>query len=118
MSKIFSFSLLILVFLLAACEQPLTTREKGTLAGAAIGSGLGAIVGHQTGNAGAGTAIGGGIGAVSGALIGNSMGNTEARQSEQDERLRRQEEELRRQRREIEELRRERGRSDDYDYDY
>lgn len=98
-----------------ACEQPITSREKGVLAGGAIGAGTGAIVGHSVGSTGAGIAIGGALGALSGGLVGNSLGNQESRQNEQDEKLRRQEEELRRQRREIEELRHQRGGDSNYD---
>ena len=102
--------LLALICVLGACEQPLTQREKGTLAGGAIGAGTGAIVGHAVGSTGAGIAIGGGLGALSGALIGNSLNNQDVKQQEQEERMRRQDEELQRQRREIEELRRQQGR--------
>ena len=98
--------LICLTAAIAACAQPLSSREKGVLTGAAIGSGLGAIVGNQTGDAGAGTAIGGGAGALIGGVLGNEMDKTDAQQREQEERMRRQERELERQRREIEELRR------------
>ena len=109
MKRIYTLSLTALL-LLSACEQPLTSREKGVLTGTAIGSGAGAIIGHATGSTGAGIAIGAGLGALTGGLIGNESQVQEKRQEEQDERLRRQEEELRRQRREIDELRREGGR--------
>lgn len=108
------FVFLSLVSLVACSAQPLSGREKGVLGGAAIGSGLGAIIGNQTGNTGAGIAIGAGAGALSGGLIGNEMDNVDTRSRDQDERMRRQEEELRRQQREIEELRRQRG-GDRYD---
>ena len=60
--------------ILCACDgrRPGTT-EKGALGGAAIGAGLGAIVGHQHGRAGEGAAIGGAAGALTGGLIGHGM---------------------------------------------
>ena len=61
---------------------PLTTREKGTLAGGAIGAGGGALVGAAVGAPGAGAAIGGVTGAGAGYLIGNHMQNDEIRQGE------------------------------------
>jgi hypothetical protein len=65
------------------CEgAPLTTREKGTLAGGAIGAGGGALVGAAVGAPGAGAAIGGVTGAGAGYLIGNHMQNDEIRQGE------------------------------------
>ena len=62
---------------LVACSTPLTTREKGALAGGAIGAGAGAIVGHQVGHTGAGALIGAGVGAISGAVIGDAMQSSE-----------------------------------------
>lgn len=59
------------------CSSPLTTREKGALAGGAIGAGTGAIIGNQMGHTGAGAAIGAGIGAVSGAVIGDAIQGAE-----------------------------------------
>jgi osmotically inducible lipoprotein OsmB len=65
------------------CEgAPLTTREKGTLAGGAIGAGGGALVGSAVGAPGAGAAIGGVAGAGTGYLIGNQMQNNQIRQGE------------------------------------
>jgi hypothetical protein len=62
--------------------EPLTTREKGTLAGGAIGAGGGALVGAAVGAPGAGAAIGGVTGAGAVYLIGNHMQNEEIRQGE------------------------------------
>ena len=48
------------------------------------GGGRGAIIGNQTGHAGAGTAIGAGLGALGGGLMGNAMeeqGNRAMQQS-------------------------------------
>ena len=67
----------------AGCSgAPLTTREKGTLAGGAIGAGGGALVGAAVGAPGAGAAIGGVTGAGAGYLIGNQMQNDEIRRGE------------------------------------
>lgn len=66
---------------LAACSTPLTTREKGALAGGAIGAGAGAAIGSASGNAGTGALIGAGVGAVSGALIGDAIQANEQRQA-------------------------------------
>jgi osmotically inducible lipoprotein OsmB len=60
--------------------QPLSTREKGTLAGGAIGAGSGAIVGAAVGAPLAGAAIGGVVGAGTGMAIGNSIQNNENQQ--------------------------------------
>ena len=63
---------------IAGCYgQPLSTREKGTLAGGAIGAGGGAIVGAAVGAPLAGAAIGGVVGAGTGMAIGNSLQNNE-----------------------------------------
>lgn len=69
------------VVALTACATPLTTREKGAVAGGAIGAGAGAAIGSTSGNAGTGALIGAGLGAVSGALIGDAMQANEQRQA-------------------------------------
>src|SRR5204863_8037240 len=48
----------VLALSLASCAQPLTTREKGTLAGGTLGAATGAIIGAATGSPAAGAAIG------------------------------------------------------------
>jgi hypothetical protein len=63
--------------LAAACSGPLTTREKGAIAGGAIGAGTGAIIGNQVGHTGTGALIGAGIGVVSGAVIGDAIQGAE-----------------------------------------
>ena len=69
---------LIAIVMGAGCSgQPLSTREKGTLGGAAIGAGTGAIIGAAVGAPGAGAAIGGALGGVTGYAVGNHMQNTE-----------------------------------------
>ncbi len=68
--------------LVAGCSgAPLTTREKGTLLGGAIGAGGGAIVGSTVGAPGAGAAIGGALGAGTGYVIGNHLQNEQYRRS-------------------------------------
>ena len=70
---------------LSACSgQPLTTREKGTLGGGAVGAGGGALVGLAVGHPLAGAAIGGVVGAGTGMAIGNSLQNSERRHNSQD----------------------------------
>ena len=66
--------------LLAGCAgAPLTTREKGTLVGGAVGAGGGALVGAAVGAPGAGAAIGGVLGAGTGYVVGNHLQNEEYR---------------------------------------
>jgi uncharacterized protein YcfJ len=66
---------LCMMLVLVGCETMQSNTAKGTALGGIIGAGTGAIVGEQTGKAGAGTAIGAGVGAISGALIGKAMDN-------------------------------------------
>jgi hypothetical protein len=80
--KMERMTLTVLTALVAiGCSGPLTTREKGALAGGAIGAGTGAIVGNQVGHTGAGALIGAGIGAVSGAVIGDAIQGAEKQQA-------------------------------------
>ncbi len=66
--------------LLTGCAgAPLTTREKGTLLGGAVGAGGGALVGSTVGAPGAGAAIGGVLGAGTGYVIGNQLQNQQYR---------------------------------------
>ena len=70
---------------MSACSgQPLSTREKGTLGGGAIGAGGGALVGLAVGHPFAGAAIGGAVGAGTGMAIGNSLQNSENRHRSED----------------------------------
>jgi hypothetical protein len=65
---------------LSACSgEPLTTREEGTIGGAAVGAGTGALVGAAVGAPGAGAAIGGAAGGVAGYAIGNQIQNEQDR---------------------------------------
>lgn len=57
--------------LTAGCAH--TPTSHGALAGGALGAGLGALIGNQTGDAGEGALVGAGVGALSGALIGNAF---------------------------------------------
>lgn len=82
MRKIIIAVALLAALLFVGCAgAPLTTREKGTLIGGAVGAGGGAIVGSTVGAPGAGAAIGGVLGAGTGYLIGNHMQNEEYRHS-------------------------------------
>lgn len=113
-----SVTVTIFLFLMSGCsyfgeeapeltlpEHNLTTRGLSTATGAAIGAGLGVIVGSESGNAGEGLVIGGLAGATAGALIGNELQNQEELAQTQKEELVRQDETLGNQRREIDELR-------------
>ena len=108
---------------LGGCATPLTVREKGALAGGALGAGAGAIIGNQVGHQGKGALIGGALGALGGGLVGDQMEGQNQRQNAQDYELEQNRRELDRQRREIEDLRRdrygsnERDRYDDRRYD-
>ena len=96
---------ILLALTLAACMgQPLSTREKGTLFGGALGAGTGAIVGAALGHPGAGAAIGGGLGAVSGAVVGNQMQNQEIEEQQTRGQVAVQQGEIERQRHEIQRL--------------
>jgi osmotically inducible lipoprotein OsmB len=75
-----SFLTVITLIAIAGCSgEPLSTREKGTLVGGALGAGGGAAVGAAAGHPGAGAAIGGVGGAAAGYGVGNQMQNQEDR---------------------------------------
>jgi len=100
-------ALLALAALIAvsACSgQPLSTREKGTLGGGALGAGTGAIIGAAVGAPGAGAAIGGALGAGTGFVVGNELQNHEVRQSHLQSQMSMQQREIENQRREIQAL--------------
>jgi osmotically inducible lipoprotein OsmB len=98
-------AVILLALMLAACTgEPLSTREKGTLFGGALGAGTGAIVGAAVGHPGTGAAIGGGLGVVSGALVGNQMQNQEIEEQQTRGQVAVQQGEIERQRREIQRL--------------
>ena len=101
----FAFALVALLLISGCYGQPLSTREKGTLAGGVLGGGTGAIIGAAVGHPGAGAAIGGALGAGTGMMIGNELQNIEIVQRSNRYHLWRQQRELRHQRREIKRLR-------------
>lgn len=92
--------------LLAACSQPLTTREKGTLVGTGIGAATGAIVGAAVGSPGAGAAIGGALGAAGGAVVGDQLQKRDTELAENQRQITQQQQEIARNRQLIEELKR------------
>jgi uncharacterized protein YcfJ len=113
-------SIISLTALVGGCAAPITAREKGALAGGALGAGAGAIIGNQVGHQGKGALIGGALGALGGGLIGDQMEGQNQRQTAQDYELEQNRRELERQRREIDDLRRDRyddRRYDDRRYD-
>jgi osmotically inducible lipoprotein OsmB len=98
--------LLVAALLLAtACSgEPLSTREKGTLGGGALGAGTGAIIGAAVGAPGAGAAIGGALGAGTGFVIGNALQNEEVAQHHLQSQVSMEQREIEGQRREIQSL--------------
>ncbi len=62
---------------LVGCESMGTAAQsktnQGAILGGLLGAGTGAIIGNQTGHAGAGTAIGAGLGALGGGLLGHGL---------------------------------------------
>ena len=65
--------MLTLVCLLAVAGIGCTTTQQGTGIGTAAGAGLGAIIGHQSGNTGKGALIGGAVGALGGYAVGSKI---------------------------------------------
>lgn len=61
----------LLLLALVSCSHPLTTRERATLAGGAIGAATGTVVGATIGAPGPGAAVGGAVGVAGGAVIGD-----------------------------------------------
>ncbi len=95
----------IVAMTLTGCSgTPLSTREKGTIAGGAIGAGTGAIVGSAVGAPGAGAAIGGALGAGTGFVVGNELQNGEIRNAQTQSQVSAQQREINSQRTEIERL--------------
>ena len=66
-------SIVILLAVLGAGCATATPTQKGALAGSVLGAGLGAIIGHQSGDTGKGALIGAAAGGLGGALIGDVM---------------------------------------------
>ncbi len=95
----------IVAMTLTGCSgTPLSTREKGTLAGGAIGAGSGAIIGSAVGAPGAGAAIGGALGAGTGFIVGNELQNGEIRNARTQAQVSAQQREINSQHSEIEHL--------------
>ncbi len=97
-------TLLVIAALFASCSQPLSTREKGALAGGGIGAATGAIIGAAVGNPGAGAAIGGALGAGAGALVGDQLQKRDTELSENQKQIEQQKQDLARNQQLIEEL--------------
>ena len=93
------------LFLAGCSGTPLSTREKGTLGGGALGAGAGALIGAAVGHPGAGAAIGGGLGAATGFAVGNHMQNQEAYSQQTRVQVSSQQRELESQRQQIQQLR-------------
>ncbi len=98
--------LLAVLALLASCSQPLSTREKGVLAGGGIGAATGAIIGSAVGNPGAGAAIGGALGGAAGGLVGDQLQKRDQVATEQQQVIEQQRQELARNRELLEKLKR------------
>src|SRR5215213_3441374 len=77
-----------------SCSQPLSTREKSTLAGGGLGAAGGAIVGAMVGAPAAGAAIGGGLGAGAGALTGDQVQSRDQEITSQERELAEQQAEI------------------------
>lgn len=70
------FAMLLATAVLAAaaltgCQT--TPTQQGAVVGGLLGSGAGAIIGHQSGKPGEGALIGAGVGALTGALVGDAV---------------------------------------------
>jgi len=98
--------LIIQCAVLASCSQIAEdTRTVATATGGVIGAGVGAIIGSQTGNAGAGLALGAAAGTGVGLLIGDTLENNQVRARASDELINRRKAIIKTQRQEIESLR-------------
>ncbi len=98
--------LLAVLALVAGCSQPLSTREKGVLAGGGIGAATGAIIGSAVGNPGAGAAIGGALGGAADGLVGDQLQKRDQVATEQQRGIEQQQQELARNRELLEKLKR------------
>jgi len=87
MSKTVTALVGILALSLIGCEGMQTAAQSKTVQGAALGgllgAGTGAIIGEQSGKAGAGTAVGAGLGALGGGLIGSALEAQEKKYQQQ-----------------------------------
>jgi outer membrane protein OmpA-like peptidoglycan-associated protein len=98
-------SSVILLTLVSGCAQPLSTREKGVLAGGGLGAATGAIIGAGVGNPGAGAAIGGALGGLGGGLVGDQLQQRDLTLADQRRALDQQRQELAHNRELLEDLR-------------
>ena len=92
-TKITLFLLPFLLIGLASCANT-PNWQKGAAVGGAAGAGTGAVIGHQSGDAGEGALIGGAVGAVAGGLIGRQLDKQQEELSRVAEVQRKSEEEL------------------------
>ncbi|MGH7822711.1 MAG: YMGG-like glycine zipper-containing protein, partial [Candidatus Binatia bacterium] len=82
-----ALSIVVPVLLGGCASGGLSAREKGALAGGAIGAGTGAIIGHNTKgrHKGRGAAIGGAAGALGGWIIGDQIDAANQRRDRYDD---------------------------------
>jgi hypothetical protein len=102
LQKAASFIFGIFLVMVMGCSQPLSTREKSTLAGGGIGAVTGTVIGAAVGAPGAGAAIGGALGAAGGALTGDQLQKRDQELTAQQRDIEAQRREIRRQREELE----------------
>lgn len=71
-SRIYIPAILLSAIVLSGCATT-RTGQDGAVLGGLLGATAGAIIGHQTGDAGEGALIGAGLGAITGGIIGDSQ---------------------------------------------
>lgn len=71
MAKTISIVAIALVSLIAACDRPMSTGEKGAAVGAAAGTGIGLVTGGSFGQVVGAGLIGGAVGYLGGSAIGD-----------------------------------------------
>lgn len=91
----------------------LSTTGIGTVAGGALGAGVGAIIGSTTGDAGEGLLIGTGVGAIAGAAVGYELESQGEELAVHQATISRQQQEIQQQKLELEQIK---GRSIDGNY--
>ena len=69
-----TFIFLLSCFTITGCATQ--GAQDGAVLSGLLGAGAGAIIGHQSGDAGEGALIGAGFGAITGAIIGDSVEKT------------------------------------------
>jgi len=81
----------LLLSTLASCAPPLTTREKGMLAGGGLGAATATVLGAAVGiPPGTGAVVGGAVGAVGGALTGEQIAARDRKLEAQQRKVKRQ----------------------------